>query len=180
MIPSPAHASCNADVIRLRLFVGVHIDGSALAHPVGRELSEAPPQPHNLVVGTPNAGTGGASENDAEERKRQRPETPARGWSVLASGAQGAVWTVPVLSSSRPSGLSSFIPTMSSRPRLDPGSAQLPPHGLSVDAESGRDSRELVACLIASPRLQDVACGHLRSVHPPRYRSLLEVRGTVR
>ena len=66
---------------------------------------------------------------------------------------------------------------MSSRPRLDPGSAQLPPHGLSVDAESGRDSRELVACLMVSPRLQDVACGHLRSVYPPRYRSLLEVRG---
>jgi len=30
---------------------------------------------------------------------------------------------------------------------------------------------------MASPRLQDVACGHLPSVHPPRYRSLLEVRG---
>jgi len=66
---------------------------------------------------------------------------------------------------------------MSSRSRLDPGSAQFPPHGLSVDVERARDSREWVACLMASPRLQDVACGHLPSVHPPRYRSLLEVRG---
>jgi len=30
---------------------------------------------------------------------------------------------------------------------------------------------------MVSPRLQDVACRHLRSVHPPWYRLLFEVRG---